>query len=58
MWENTVSNVFEKLNNYKTDQKLHDEFQITWYHSPSSSPSPDGLIESVIKIGTTTLQMP
>ena len=48
--KNTINNVFEQLNTYKTHQKLQDELQITWYHSPSRSPSHNGVIESIVKI--------
>ena len=50
MWKNTINNVFEQLNTYKTHQKLQDELQITGYDSPSRSPSHNGGIESIVKI--------
>ena len=39
---NIIKDVFEKLNNSRTHQKLAEEFQIKWYTCPVYSPSKNG----------------
>ena len=46
--KNIIKGVFEKLNTYKTHQKLQDELSITWYHAPSKAPSHSGVIERIV----------
>ena len=48
--KSTIQNMFDKLNNAQTHQKLSEELKIKWYHSTSRSPSHNGQVESAVKI--------
>ena len=45
---NIIKTVFDDLNTHETNQKLHDDLSIPWYHAPSKLPSHSGLIERIV----------